>query len=553
MNHALGETQEPPISLEELSRHTGSCSNCDWTPTGVDGYLWPTEGERACNWMEDNLVLGEGDYYGEPMILREDQANFVYRWYEFCPRCGYWHYDRALRLAATGDGKTQFYGGIIVLDFAGPKGIAPESPNIPVAAASWEQADLLFKAVSIMCGGTKDAPVPQSPLYGHFNVRDAEITFADGRPGRIFRTAAVAGTNEGGLPTLFACDEIHEWGALGDTKARRHTVISKSTRKRNIKLADDPSKSRGPGRVINISTAGFDRHNSMLGAMYMHAKRVIHNPELDPKFLADIYEAPDGLNYDDPKDREIAVRAASHGADVIWNVKDRVNSWNDPTLEHHEWIRYYANRWVDVAEDSWMKDHPQAWMRCKGDFLTSTENPFVISVDMALKHDSVAVEIIEILPDGRTAVTPRFWRANEHGGRIPHTDVWKYIKSRATGLGFRGVVYDPRYFEVPAKLLEEAGILTIEFDQNPQRMSPACGMAYDKILAKSIVHDGDPDLWQHVNGACRADQERGGFTLRKSKSKGHIDGAIALCMGVWVLHAMDTSPFRSIHGRLHAG
>lgn len=552
MSQELETIPESLISLEELKRKAGYCLNCDWRP-GVEGnYLWPTMGDVAANWIEDNLVLGEGDYYGQLMALRDDQLNFIYRWYEYCPNCGYWHYDRALRLAATGDGKTQFFAAVIVCEFAGPKGIAPESPNIPVAAASWEQADLLFKAVSVMCGGTKDAPVPQSPLYGQFNVRDAEITFADGRPGRVFRTAAVAGTNEGGLPSLFACDEVHEWGSLGDTKARRHTVISKSTRKRNIKLNDGSGRTRGPGRVINISTAGFDKHTTMLGAMYMHAKRVIHDPKVDPKFLADIYEAPDGLDYEKPEHREIAVRAASHGADIIWNVRDRVNSWNDPTMEHHEWIRYYANKWVDVAEESWMKDHPQAWGRCQGEWIRNNENAFVIAVDMALKHDSVAVLIIEHLEDGRTGVSPKFWRASDHGGRIPHSDVWRYIKKQAKGLGFKGVVYDPRYFEVQANLLEEEGIAVVEFDQNPQRMAPACGIAFDKILAKSIVHDGNPDLWSHIQGACKAEQERGGFTLRKSKSKGHIDGAIALCMGLWVLHAMDLSPYKTLHGKLYA-
>lgn len=130
--------------------------------------------------------------------------------------------------------------------------------------------------------------------------------------------------------------------------------------------------------------------------------------------------------------------------------------------------------------------------------------------------------------------------------------MWRYIRKQATGLGFRGVVYDPRYFEVQAALLEEDGIQVVEFDQNPARMAPACGITFDKILSKSIVHDGNPDLWSHVQGACKAEQERGGFTLRKSKSKGHIDGAIALCMGVWVLHAMDVSPFQTIHGKLYA-
>lgn len=550
MTDLLEPTPVSPISLEELKSRTTACLNCEWTPTGVDGYLWPSLGDVGCNWIEDNLICGEGDFYGQLIKLRQDQAQFIYCWYEYCKRCGYWHYDRALRMAATGDGKTQFFSTLILVDFAGPKDIAIKSPNIPVAAASYEQADLIFKAVSISCGGTRDAPVPESPLYGQFNVFDSEITFKDGRPGRVFRTAAVAGTNEGGLPSLFAGDEIHEWGALGDPKARRHTVISKSTKKRNIQTVSGIK--RGPGRVLNISTAGFDRENSMLGSMYKHAQRVLHDPSVDPKFLADIYEAPDGLDYDNPADREIAVKAASKGAGVIWNIKDRVNAWNDPTMEHHEWIRYYANRWVDVAEDSWMKDHPQAWGRCKGGWQSDSTNPFVIAVDMALKHDSLAVSRVEYLGDGdsRTAVTTKFWRAREFNGRIPHVDVWEYISEQAWGLGFKGVVYDPRYFEVPAKMLEDKGIQVIEFDQNPQRMAPACGMAYDKILSGGIVHNGDPDLAMHVNGACRAELERGGFILRKGRSKVHIDGAISMCMGVWALHAMDLSEYTVLTGKL---
>jgi hypothetical protein len=46
---------------------------------------------------------------------------------------------------------------------------------------------------------------------------------------------------------------------------------------------------------------------------------------------------------------------------VLWSVQDRVNAWGKPDMPAHEWIRYYANRWVDVAEDSWLKDHPAAW------------------------------------------------------------------------------------------------------------------------------------------------------------------------------------------------
>lgn len=418
-----------------------------------------------------------------------------------------------------------------MLEFAGPPQIAVRSPNIPIAAASFDQANLLFGAVATMCGG-RDESVPESPLCGFFEVYDTEIKFKDGRPGRIFRVAAVAGTNEGGLPSLFVCDELHEWGPPSTggekaNKARVKTVIGKSTRKRRT--------SRGCGRILSLSTAGFDINDSLLGEMVKLGRRVLKDPGLGPRFLFDWREAPDGLDYDVQADREVAVRAGSAAADILWSVVDRVNDWGKPEWPAHEWIRYYANRWVDVAEDSWLKNHPGAWSKLEGEWESADANPWVLAVDMALKHDSVAVDRIELLPDGRAAVTAKIWRAQDHDGRIPHDKVWHYIKEQARGLGFRGVVYDPRFFEVPARMLEDAGVLAIQFDQTAERLVPACGLAFKKILNGEIVHDGDPDLTAHVTSASSVPQERGGFVLKKGRSKGHIDACIAMVMGLWVL------------------
>jgi phage terminase large subunit-like protein len=309
------------------------------------------------------------------------------------------------------------------------------------------------------------------------------------------------------------------WGLR---KARAHLVISNGLQKRQF------------GREINLSTAGFDVDRSLLGALYKHGKRVEHDPYLDPQFLMDWQEAPDGLDYDDPKDREIAVRAASTAADVLWDVAGRVRRYDQPGVQKHEWIRYYANRWVDVASESWLKDHPAAWDSCKGQWERDEANPFVLSVDMALRHDSVAVDRIEELPDGRFAASARVWKADARG-RIDHEAVWDYILQEARGPEFRGVVYDPRFFEVPARMLEDHGVLAIQFDQSPQRMAPAVGLTYERILAGQIVHDGDPELTNAVKAAVAYPQERGGFTLRKGKSKRHIDACVAMCMGVWVL------------------
>jgi phage terminase large subunit-like protein len=481
-------------------------------------------------WIEDNCICGEGDFYGQRIKLRADQRLFLWRWYEHCPNCDQWRYDEALRGEATGGGKTTFIAALVVLEFAGPAPIAVSSPNIPIAAASFEQADLLFGTVATMCGG-RDQMAKESPLCGFFEVYDTEIKFSDGRPGRIFRIAAVAGTNEGGLPTLFVRDELHEWGEPGSRKARVATVVGKSTRKRRT--------AHGSGRIISLSTAGFDVNNSFLGQLYKLGKRVERNPKVSPRFLMDWSEAPDGLNFKLAKHREQAVKAASGAAGVLWAVADRVNDWGKPAFPSHEWIRYFANRWVDVAEDSWMRDHPGAWTACQGKWKSDPANPFVVAVDMALKRDSVAVDRIEQLPDGRFAVTSRIWEPT--GGPIDHLDVFNHAKGLAVGSGFRGVVYDPRFFELPARMLEDSGVLAIEFDQSPVRMAPACGLAFDLITGKRIVHDGDPELTAHINAAVKREQERG-FTLSKGKSKRHIDAAVALCMGLWILHEVPAAP-----------
>jgi phage terminase large subunit-like protein len=477
------------------------------------------------------LICAEGDWYGKPIVLRADQKRFLYCWYEYCPACGYWHYDNAVRSAATGDGKTTFVAAIECLEMFGPPQIAPVSPNIINAAASFEQADTLFGFAGTMLGG-RDQVVREAPLRGYAEVYDTEIKRSDGVPGIMRRVAAVAGTNEGGQPSLFVCDEVHEWGDVGDRKARLHAVIGKSTSKRDLvcRLPDGREVKRGPGRVLNISTAGFDVEHSLLGGMYLEGGKAMLDPSLQPRMLFDWREGDDG-DFEDPEHRRRAVVQASAAAGVLWNVEKRVREWTKPGFAHHEWIRYYANRWVPVSQDSWLKDHPGAWAKCKGEWEIVGHEPTVLAVDMALKRDSVSVRELAQLDDGRVATVNRTWYPAD--GKIDHLEVWEYIRARATELGprYRGLVYDPRFFELPARLLEEEGFLVIEFDQGPATMAPACGLGFDMIIRQQVVHSGDPDEARQVNAAVKREQERG-FTLSKGRSRIHIDAAITLCMGV---------------------
>jgi phage terminase large subunit-like protein len=534
--------------VETQNKTENSCYHCGWEPENLK--LWPTFGGKAVRWIERNLIFAEGDSFGEPVRLRRDQKRFIYRWYEYCPSCDWWRYGEALRGAARGDGKTAFVAMIAVLEFAGPPEIAPYSPNVVVAAASWEQADILYGAAKVMMGG-KDQEVEEAPLCGKFEVYDGETTHIDGRPGRLFRTATVAGTNQGGQPTLFMADELHEFGDILDSRAKFHKVVRMGTRKRNltyrIPQADGGYRKvkRGPGRIINLSTAGEDVDHSYLGKIYKRGLREKHQHKCT-RLLFDWRSAPEGLDYKLAAHREIACRAASAAADQIWSVDARVSEWEDnDEITDNEWMRYYANLWVAVAVDSWLKEHPAAWPECEGTWELAGDEPAVLSVDMALTRDSVGVDEVTRLADGRYAVTSRIWYPADN--QLPFVEIFEYIENRAGELGtrFRGLVYDPRYFELQAKLLEDAGFLVIQFDQSPVRMIPAVGMTFDLIKSRGIVHDGDPEFTRQVQNAAKRPFERG-WTLSKSKSKIRIDSAVAMCMGVWSLAQLLSQPESSV-------
>jgi phage terminase large subunit-like protein len=289
---------------------------------------------------------------------------------------------------------------------------------------------------------------------------------------------------------------------------------------------------RGTGRILNLSTAGFDVEGSLLGAMYTYGQQSRVDPARAPRLLFDWREAPDDLDYDDPADRRKAVIAASAAAGVLWDVEARVREWDKPHVQHHEWIRYYANRWVDVADESWLAEHPAAWGKCQGSWSVAGDEETVLAIDLSLSRDSTAVVELARLHDGRLAATARIWMPRK-GQLVPHKDVSAYVLGRIKDLGgrFRGVVYDPALMQQIAEDIEDAGVVPIEFSQQPSFMAPACAAAFDAIITGTLVHDGDKEFGRQVKSAVRRQQERG-FTLSKGRSRWKIDAAVALCMAV---------------------
>lgn len=494
--------------------------------------LWPSHGGLAVRWIESNCVFGEGDLFGTPARLTDFQKAVLWRWYEYhagteddygTPR---WRYDEALIGLPRGEGKTQFVGWIAALEFAGPPQIAPRTPNIPIAAASFEQADLAFSSFAWSFGGKGGRSgagviADQVSLSRFVDVFETEALFKRdaGRVGKCFRVAAVAGTNEGGLPSTAVCDELHEWR---DAKARVFTVLKAGTRKRPR-----------PGRVLSITTAGVKGSDSLCEQKYLYGKRVQIDPSIDPTFLFIWKEASEHWDLSKRTQVRKAILEASPSAGQLWDVDRRVEDFFDPTLPRHEAERYFLNRWTVADESSWLDDLPPGhWASLANRRIRIPKRADVIlSVDMALRSDSMALAMIHPRDDGRFTVRTNVWTPTD--GKLDHTEMWNLIRWIGEALyTVKAVVYDPRMFELPAALLEEEGYNCIEFPQSPERLAPACLNAFELIADSRVIHDGDPILDRHMHAAVRREHERG-WSLNKKKSKSHIDACIALVMGLW--------------------
>lgn len=467
--------------------------------------------------METFLIHGEGDVHGQPYRLRDDQKLFLYRWYEH-DGDGNWIYKQGMRGRPRGDAKTELLAAIACLEFAGPDVFRRTTPIIHVAAAALKQAGELFSQVQIMLGGQGDTE-ENSPLRGLFDVMDTRIEYRDGRAGYIERIAAADSTAQGGKTTLFLADEIHEWKGRS---AKVYAVVSSALEK------------RANARELIITTAGESKGHmpaepgdTIAWKLYAKGLEQRADPSKHPRFLFDWREMKPGRDLDDPAERLAAVLESSgDAADLLWPAQDRVDKWDDPEYLHSDWRRYFGNTWPDVPDDAWLADRPDAWADLERPKLGKIPPgaAVMVGVDMALRHDSVGVTVVHPLDDVRRVWATRVFTAQR--GKIDHLAVVEHIRSLAETYTPLGLAYDPRFFELPARVLEEEGWNVVEVPQSPERMAPAAAHVYRQVMAGEIVHDGDPVLAAHVNAAVWREGDRG-RVLSKKSSSGHIDALIA--------------------------
>jgi len=454
-----------------------------------------TKGSRVVKFIEKFCVHGEGDFFGEPFKLDDWQKALIYELYELDDKKRRKYRESMIGLP-KGNGKSALIAALGLYELLGA-GVT--SPLVAVAAASYEQANLVFGTMKTMCN--------ESPL-----LRDMVETYENeiqvkNAPGRAFRVAAKAGTADGGRNSCFIADEIHEWNNIN--LERVYYVLSNNTAKRQ------------DGLVISITTAGYDL-DSLAGRLYQRGLLKESGKSDDPEFYFKWIGAKDT---DDPSDKELWAKVNPAVQNDWWPIENLDRRYK--SLPIHEFQRYHLNQWTRTEEESWIT--AEQWLACQDEELELEKGlDTFVGIDMALRHDSVGIVYGQKDENEVISIKSKIWLPNDEK-YMDYQEIEAFVVDLMKKYNIKEVAYDPAFFERSAQVLLDRGVPMVNFPQTHSRMIPACGNAYDLIANSRVRHDGDPTFSDQVMSAAQRVTDMG-WRLSKGRSKRKIDSCIAMVM-----------------------
>ena len=466
-------------------------------------------------WCAEFVVHGEGDVQGQPFHLRPDQRDFAWRWFETDPS-GNWFHERAYYEGPKGDGKTMLLAALALFELLGP--IAPDSPNIPVAAAGQDQAmfDGIYKRISDIVSH------PKCKLRGFVSVGYDRIERLD-RPGQIRCIPANGSTTDGGLPTLFIADEVQDW---------KHSAADAHERNEN-----SATKREAPtGRSISASTPGQYAGDGSVGwRLHNYGEQIRKGIVDDDRFLFVSHAAPDRFRGKDPEtdlDRledpvilAAALRAANLGASDR-KIERLVRRFKE--IPRHRFCRFHLGWWMESDGIRWM-DIDAFSSRIVDGPPPPTGTEIVAFFDGSQNDDSTGIV-------GQTAEGHLFvlgvWEKPEFGPawRVPRGEVDFVVEEMFANYKVRTFAADPSGWRTEIESWRErwGPETVIEFPPTNDRMAPACDQFLADVLTGRITWDGDPRLYDHVRNAIGKRTNKG-TTIRKEGPESPRKIDLAVC------------------------
>jgi phage terminase large subunit-like protein len=444
---------------------------------------------RAIRFIESYCRSPKGKGHGQLIRL----APFQKSWLEEALGDGI---DVSLLITPRGNGKSTFGGALAA--WAAYDDDETGAPQVPITATTIGQAVRSCYGVALAMIRAEPELVRRSLIYTGISTPRVYVPY---NGAEVFPLSNDPDGLQGLDYSLAIIDEIGfqplvSWDSLRLASGKRDRSLA-----------------------VGLGTPGLDRDN----ALY-HLRKLVHEGAILPGLRFREYAAPDGCALDDRRAWRIANPAMGRFLRQSALVTDLAM-----TPEGH-FRAFRLGQWVD-GTDSWLGPSGRAvWDGLLDPLPLVHDRPAWLGIDVGIKRDSTAVVIVQGRDDGRFHATCRVWIPTAEEP-VDVTDVMAYIRDMADRLPVRAVSFDPRFFDVPAKMLADEGLPMVEVPQSVELMTRAIGNLYERIKSGQISHNGDEVFATHILNAVPRFNERG-FTLQKSKSRGRIDAAIALALAL---------------------
>lgn len=453
---------------------------------------WPTKGRhnRAFRFIETYCRPAKGKGHGQPLKLASFQREFI----EQALSDGI---DAAVLQTPRGNGKSSLGGALAV--WAVFDDDETGAPQVPIIATTIGQAIRSCYGVAVSMVRTEPELDTRSLIYTGTSTPKVVTPF---NGGELFPMSNDVDGLQGLDPSLALFDEIgfqsiEAWDSLRLAGGKRERSVS-----------------------IGVGTPGLDRDNALF-----YVRNLVHEAGQLPGLVFHEYAAPPGYAIDDREGWQIANPAMKAG----FLRESALETDLGITPEGHFRV-FRLGQWVDGV-DSWLGASGRAlWDALYDPQEPLLEAPTWIGVDVGLKRDSTAVVMVQRRPDGKFHAWCKLWLPTADQP-VDVTDVMGHLRDLASRYRVEAVSYDPRFFDVPAKMLADEGLTMVEIPQSVERMTGICGSLLEVIKRSEIRHNADEAFTTHVLNAVPRINERG-FTLQKSKSRGRIDAVIALALAL---------------------
>jgi phage terminase large subunit-like protein len=448
-----------------------------------------TDGDDVIDFASQWLRVSKGVRAGEPLQFVEWQQWLLKALLERREN-NRLRYRRAVVGLPRKQGKSLMGSALALYGlFAGEAGAEVYS-----AAGDRKQARIVFNEA-------REQVVKSAVLSAHCKVyRDAiEVPAFNS----VYRVLSADAKSQAGLnPSLVIFDEL--WVQRNDDLYDQLTL---------------GSGARVDPMIVSITTAGYDI-NTLCGRLYDYGKSVAMGEQEDENFGFFWWEAPADCSI---TDKAVWAKCNPNLASKLIDEDDLETSARQSS--EMAFRRFRLNQWVR-AEESWLP--AGAWERLAGEVEIDPDLETWVGIDMALKHDSIAVVMAQ--PQGeKVAVSAKIWHPSEQA--VDVASIEHYLREIHLNYNIKEFAYDPAYFQRSAEILIDDGLPMVEYPQSGQRMIPACGHTYELIINNKIVHNGSPVFTDQVLSAAQRMTDNG-WRLSKGKSRRKIDACIAMVIAL---------------------